>query len=166
MPQHKMAKDWLMHILDGNAAGDTKLKLLLVSQSENRRALKRIKKLKLPLIWMLNMEAWLTVTVFENWFTEYFCPVVKSYYSFSLPIKALLILDNALAHPPYLNILSSNVKVVFLPPNTTCVLHPTDQGMIAILKAYYIRKTLSVAVKIMSHNEGTPTLKEFVDHIK
>ena len=42
--------------------------------------------------------------------------------------KALLILDNAPGHSPNLDDLSDNVQVIFLPPNTTCLIQPMDQG--------------------------------------
>jgi hypothetical protein len=104
----------------------------------------------------------LTWTLFENWFTKYFCSAVNSYCTANqLPNKALLILDNAPAHPTCLDELSSNVKVVFLPPNTTSILQSMDHGMIATFKAYYIRETFSQAVKITNLNEGAPILKEF-----
>jgi hypothetical protein len=119
MPGNKVAKDRFTLLLGDNSAGDFKLKTLLVYRWENPRALKGIEKSKLPVIWMSNRKAWLTRTLFENWFTKYFCPAVNSYCTANqLPNKALLILDNAPAHPTCLDELSSNVKVVFLPPNT------------------------------------------------
>jgi hypothetical protein len=77
MEGHEVAKDWLTLLLGGNVAGDFKLKYLLVYHSENHRALKEFEKLNLPVIWISNRKAWLTVTLFENWFTKYFCPAVK-----------------------------------------------------------------------------------------
>uniref|UniRef100_A0A8C5LYN1 DDE-1 domain-containing protein n=1 Tax=Leptobrachium leishanense TaxID=445787 RepID=A0A8C5LYN1_9ANUR len=39
-----------------------------------------------------------------------------------------------------------HVKVVFLPPNTTAVVQPMDQGAISNFKAYYLRDTFAQAI--------------------
>ena len=58
-------------------------------------------------------------------------------------MKALLILDNAPAHPPGLedDILDEFkfVKVLYLPPNTTAILQPMDQQVIANFKKLYTK---------------------------
>lgn len=57
-----------------------------------------------------------------------------------------MILDNAPGHPTTLDTLCENVKVTFLPPNTTSLLQPMDQGIIATFKAYYLRRTFAYAI--------------------
>ena len=53
--------------------------------------------------------------------------------------KILLLVDNCAAHPIVPNL--KFIRLVFLPPNTTAVLQPMDQGVIRSLKANY-RKLL------------------------
>lgn len=50
-PGFKSSKDRLMLLLGGNAAGDFKLKPLLVYHSENIKALKQYSMPNLPVIW-------------------------------------------------------------------------------------------------------------------
>ncbi|XP_045137188.1 tigger transposable element-derived protein 1-like [Portunus trituberculatus] len=80
-PGHKASKERLTLLFGRNAAGDFKLKPLVVYQAENPRV--------------------------------------------------LLVLDNAHGHPAHLGDFNPNVKVVYLPPNTTALLQPMDQGVIA-----------------------------------
>jgi hypothetical protein len=54
MPGYKAAKDRLTILLGANAAGDCKLKPLLVYRAENSRALKGLVKGTLPVIWKSN----------------------------------------------------------------------------------------------------------------
>ncbi|GFT59561.1 tigger transposable element-derived protein 1 [Trichonephila clavipes] len=56
----------------------------------------------------------------------------------SLDFKVLLIVDNAASHP---QLEHPNVQLVFLPPNTTSLIQPLDQGIIATFKKYYIKTT-------------------------
>ena len=49
--------------------------------------------------------------------------------------KTALLIDNCPAHPSVSDL--TNVQLVFLPPNTTSVLQPMDQGVIRSLKAHY-----------------------------
>jgi hypothetical protein len=131
MPGYKAAKDRLTLLLGANAASDCKLKPLLVYRAENPRALKCLVKGTLPVIWISNSKACVTATIFEDWFSHHSAPEVKTYCADNnLPFKALLILDNAPSHPPILQHHHPNTEIVFLPPNTTALLQPMDQGVI------------------------------------
>ncbi|XP_042221707.1 tigger transposable element-derived protein 1-like, partial [Homarus americanus] len=74
--------------------------------------------------------------------------------------KALLLLDNAPSHPVNFNDLSDNVRVESIPKNTTSLLQPMDQGVIANFKAYYLRKTFLQLIKAID-GEDKPTIRDF-----
>lgn len=133
----KATKDCLTLLLRGNAAVDFKLKPLPLCHSENPWALKGYSKSHLPVIWQSNVKALVTQAFFSDWFTLHLCPAVKDYCTReNQPHKIMLVLDNAPEHPVNLIDLSENVKVTFLPPNTTPLLQSMDQKVIATFKAY------------------------------
>lgn len=146
----KVAQDRLALLLGGNASGEFKLKPLLVYQSETPRVMRGYTKTNLPVVWRSNRNAWVTKDFFADWFQTYFCPAVKKYCEdINVEPRALLILDNAPCHPTNLSTLSTEfpVEVVFLPLNTTSILQPMEQGVIATFKAYYLRRTLSQLIE-------------------
>jgi hypothetical protein len=111
---YKSAKDRLTLLLGGNAAGDFKLKLLLVYHSENPRAFKGKVKTLLPVIWRSNSKAWVTGTIFQDWFCSEFVLAVKAYLlKNNLALKCLLVLDNTPGHPQCIGDLFPEIKVVF-----------------------------------------------------
>ena len=61
-----------------------------------------------------------------------------------------LIVDNCRAHP-CLDRLRA-IKLVFLPPNTTGVLQPCDQGIIQHLKCHYRKRVLGRFTKLHDEN--------------
>lgn len=158
----KAAKDRLTLLLGGNATGDFKLKPLLVYQSETPRAMRGTDKDTLPVVWRSNRKAWVTREVFTDWFTNSFCPDVKAYCNRNgLPPKVLLLLDNAPGHPPILESPRDlEVKVMYLPPNTTSILQPMDQGAIANFKAYYHRRTFGQLIR-ETDGEGQQSMRDW-----
>lgn len=155
-PGFKAAKDRLTLLFCCNASGDFLVKPMLVYKSLNPRPLKNKNKDYLPVFWRANPKAWVTMTLFTDWFTNCFVPSVKQYLaSKSLPFKVLLLIDNAPGHPETLNLIDPNVKIQFLPPNTTSLLQPLDQGIIAAFKRYYLKRTFS---RILQCMEADPLL--------
>ena len=79
--------------------------------------------------------------VFEAWLHKKFCPACEDVKMFceqnGIEFKRLLLLDNAPVHRPSSESLQSmggEVTTMFLPPSTTLILQPMDQGIVEALK--------------------------------
>ncbi|XP_032906812.1 tigger transposable element-derived protein 1-like [Amblyraja radiata] len=157
------SKDRLTLLMGGNAAGDFKLKPVLVYGCESPRALSGYAKPSLPVIWRSNRKAWMTMSIFHDWFINHFCPAVERYCAQrNIPNKALLILKNGPSRPLNLNDLSSTVRVEYLPKETAALYQPMEQGVIANFKRYYLRRTLQQLV-CATDGESKPTVRELLD---
>ena len=86
----------------------------------------------------------------EKWFLKLYTPDICNFQENVLHIlpddvKALLILDNAPVHPHEDRLVSSDGKIytTFLLPNTTVLIQPVDQGIMAAYKRFYQRHYLN-----------------------
>lgn len=150
----KQQKDRITLVFCSNAYGDAKVKPLLVHRARNPRALKNQDKSTLPIAWKSSKNAWVTRTIFTEWFHEMFIPFLEEYTKAeNLNCKALLLLDNASCHPQTLYEIDSRVSILFMPPNTTSIAQPLDQGIIAAFKAHYLKRTLRTLVTSTASGE-------------
>ena len=104
---------------------------LVIWKSLNHRCFTLVNRKTLPVEYHADKKAWMTSGIFENWFKKFDKRMGRKVR------KVLLFLDNATSHS---NVQLCNVKLKFLPANTTSILQPLDQGIILAMKRKY-RKT-------------------------
>ncbi|KYO47120.1 BEN domain-containing protein 6 isoform A [Alligator mississippiensis] len=63
-------------------------------------------------------------------------------------------------HPPSFGDISENIKVLFLPQNTTSPIQPMDQGVIRAFKSYYLWRTFKKLINKTESKEKA-NVKEF-----
>jgi hypothetical protein len=88
-------------------------------------------------VWRWNTKAWMNQFVIAEWLTAFYKHVGSTR-------RILLTMDNFSAHivalestPP-----PDNIRIIWLPPNSTSRYQALDQGIIATLKAFYRRQWL------------------------
>lgn len=123
----KMSKERITVLVTANMTGTVKKKLLVIGKSKKPRCFKNINRL--PVIYRHNKRAWMVSDLFQEFLTDWDNELFKSKQ------KILLLVDNCPAHPAVRNLKA--IKLCFLPPNTTSVLQPLDQGIIRAMKVYF-----------------------------
>lgn len=160
-PGFKAAKDRCTLLFGGNASGDCKLKPLMIYQSETPRALKGCDKSKLPVVWKSSKKGWMTGKIFYDYFSQELQDELKRYCEKeNIEFKVLILVDNVSSHLSEICEVNENIKVVFLPPNTTSLLQPMDQGVISAFKANYLKETLSQLINSCDANDQL-SIKDF-----
>nr|XP_045587744.1 tigger transposable element-derived protein 7-like [Procambarus clarkii] len=143
IPGRKVSKERISALLCGNADGSHRTKCAIVGKSANPRALKNCMN-RLPVVYNIK-NAWFTQIIFEDWFQNHFCKEVRKHQINErgirpADVKAMLLVDNAPAHPiAKLTSPDGKITCMALPPNTTSLIQPMDQGVIYALKRLYKR---------------------------
>ena len=137
-PGFKKAKDRLTVLGCTNATGTHKLKHVLTGKSTKPRCFKNVNIVMdaLPVIYKSQRNAWMNSEIFAEWFSKEFVPAVKRHQRLQniRSPKALLLIDNCSAHPDELSSRDGSVTCMFLPPNTTSLIQPMDQGVLQAMK--------------------------------
>ncbi|KAK3085826.1 hypothetical protein FSP39_009246 [Pinctada imbricata] len=123
----KQSKERLTVMVAANMSGTEKLPLMVIGKSANPRCFKNVKRL--PTDYKSNKKAWMTSEIFTEWARKLDLQMSKQ------KRKICLVIDNCPAHPHIKSLKATTI--VFLPPNTTSVTQPMDQGIIRNLKVFY-----------------------------
>nr|XP_006008485.1 PREDICTED: jerky protein homolog-like [Latimeria chalumnae] len=140
----KQDKNRVTFLFTCNKTGNHKLIPLCIVKSRQPRCFHHTNMKSLPIKYKNSKAAWMTGNICKDWFFKSFVPSVRHHLcSKRLPEKAVLLLDNCAAHPPAESLKTSdgNIKVFYLPKNTTSKIQPLDQGIIVNSKKAY-RKEL------------------------
>jgi hypothetical protein len=89
---------------------------------------------KIPLPYYANSKAWMTSSVWTKILLDFDSKMMKQ------KRKVLLFADNAACHKLEEGAVLKNVKIQFLPANTTSIIQPLDQGIIRAFKVHYRQK--------------------------
>jgi len=145
----KRSKERVSILVTCNASGDEKLPLVYIHKYETPRALIGIEKRSLPVWYYWNSKAWMQRSIFKHYLERLNSKMVRENR------HIILLMDNARCHKSdNINNLS-NVKIHFLPPNTTSYLQPLDQGIIYSLKAQYCKLLCQNRIQIYDlYEEG------------
>lgn len=134
----KVPKQRITIMTCANASGSHRLKPLVIGKYKNPRCFSKCNRNTLPCTYTHQPKAWMTEQLFTDWFVNDFVPQVKrSLKVRRLPSRALLLVDNCTAHR---EMDVDGIICRFLPPNTTSLIQPMDQGVIAAAKKIYIRE--------------------------
>ena len=125
-----------------------KLEMFVIGKSKKPRCFKNVKQL--PCQYRAQKKSWMTGVLFEEW-------VRKLDSSFRTQNRKVpLLIDNYPAYPEIKNL--TNINLIFLPPNTTSVLQPMDQGVIRSLKAHYRKKVVRLCIRAVESNKPLPKI--------
>jgi hypothetical protein len=163
-PGFKVQKDRITLMVCENATGNHRLPLLVIGKAKTPRAFKNFNLNALPATYYAQNSAWMSQDIFSDWFHKVFVPQVRAHLAeMQLPQEALLLMDNAPAHPTC-EIKSDDGKItcLFLPANTTPLIQPMDQGIIENIKRRY-RKAFIGSLN-SSDNEMSVRVLENVQH--
>ncbi|XP_061175614.1 tigger transposable element-derived protein 6-like [Saccostrea echinata] len=125
----KKAKDRVTVLVTVNMTGTDKRRLLVIGKSKDPRCFRG--KKSIPVIYKSSGNAWMTGDLFKQWLTDFNRDMVRQNR------KILLLVDNCSAHPKDAADRLTNIRLQFLPANTTSIIQPCDQGIIRNLKALY-----------------------------
>lgn len=130
------------------SANGEKLPMFVIGKSRKPRCFKNIRHL--PCRYRSQKKSWMNSDLFEEWVKE----LDRRFKSENRNV--VLIVDNCPAHPRIDHL--ANLKLIFLPPNTTSVSQPMDQGVIRSLKAHYRRRAVQMLIRSLDRNEPLPKI--------
>jgi hypothetical protein len=146
----KLSKKRLTLLFCANMTGSDKRQLLCIGRSAKPRCFRHINTNRLPVKYSSNRKAWMTSDLWKEWIIKFDRQMVTA------GRKILLIVDNVSSHK--INLPLQAIEVAFLPPNTTSMIQPCDQGIIRSFKSQY-RSTL--LRRLLLWTEAKKTLEGF-----
>ena len=144
----KTLKDRVSVVFCASFTGE-KLTPWVIGKAAKPRCFKGLDLNKIGVKYVNTYKSWMTSVLFNEYLKELNAQMVEQ------KRKILLLVDNTPLHIVQQEY--SNIKVEFLPKNTTSALQPLDQGIIRSFKAHYKTKLIKYLVAV--GNDTNETMK-------
>lgn len=144
LPGRKKSKERVTFLMCTNSDGSERFPPLMIGKARQPRCFGGATGAQLGFDYDNGGKAWMTIAIFHRWFQRF-----DSYIARTPGREVILFIDNASSrgnsdNRPQLR----HVRIVFLPKNTTSILQPMDQGVIASMKVPYKKKVVKRAVDL------------------
>ena len=137
------------------AEGKEGIKPVVILKSETPRCFKQLDKSQLPVSYYSQPKSWMTGEIMHRILQKINIKLQSNQRSI------VLLMDNAGCHPEDLPEKYSNIKVVFVPPNTTSALLPLDLG----IKTFKVNYHKLLLQHIIAQVERCSTVHEVVKSV-
>jgi hypothetical protein len=133
----KKSKDRITLAITSNADGSEKHEHWIIGQSKKPRCFKNVNQKLFGATYRNNKTKWMTGVIYEQFLRDFDRKMRGR--------KVLLLMDNFSGHELAINAVRgvdslTNVRIMWLPANTTSKWQPMDQGIIAAFKLHYRKK--------------------------
>lgn len=155
-PALKRNKARVTMVVATNAGGGDKLPLVILGKAENPRWLAEKPE---GVEYVDTAKGWMNAATYQTWLRALDDRMMTE------DRKVLLLVDNAFSHILGDTTLT-NVTVNKLPPNTTSLLQPMDQGVIAALKRGFMNRKTEAAVDRFLDGDKQPYDVSLVEGIE
>ena len=147
----KKAMERITVLCYSNLTRADKCKLLVIGKSLRPRCFKNVNvdNLSIYLSHIANKKVWMTSQIFNEWLAAWDSYLTK------VNRKIVLHVDNCTAHPHVSTL--KKIQLEFLPPNTTSLIQPMDQGIIKNLKTLYHKELVHMILAYMEENILNPS---------
>ena len=125
-----------------NVSGSHKMHPTVVHTAAHPRCYKNLRNMEDSGVhWYKSANGWMTASIFSDWLTKHCIPGARmKSRQLDQDFKMLLLMDNAPAHPTWVqDLVPRQCKIVFMPPRTTSLIQPLDQELISTVKQIYQR---------------------------
>ena len=154
-PGFKASKQRITILLGTNIVGH-KLKPMIIGKSEKPHCFKGVIVENLPVYYYYSNKGWMTSYIWGHYTSFNLENELRNYCrEKNIAFKILLLCDNFSGHNQTFSVTSEHVTVLFLPPNTTSLIQPMDQGIIRMFKVNYTRISLQRMVHKIDSDPDT-----------
>jgi hypothetical protein len=138
LPGLKKDKARISLVFCVNASGTDRLPVWMIGRYKQPRALRNIDIPSMGGQWRASQKAWMNTTIMSEWLHAF-------YQHIGTTREVLLTMDNFSAHEAALELCPppTNIRICWLPANSTSRFQPLDQGIIQSFKCHYRRQWLS-----------------------
>ncbi|XP_041357847.1 tigger transposable element-derived protein 6-like [Gigantopelta aegis] len=123
----KKQKERITALVACNMSGTDKRHLMVIGKSKNPRCFRGVTDI--PVDYQNNANAWMAGVLFRQWCCDLDRDAKRK--------EKNCLVDNCSAHSADVDAKLKNLKLIFLPLNTTSCIQPCDQGIIHNLKYFY-----------------------------